>query len=87
MKIILLVLSCLLLLSAAIFGLVGSYRVDVLRRHSPSPGPYFVLEQFGQIAACGGWVFIPTDCGGYATQRGWLISRGEWSGASSTDVA
>jgi TonB family protein len=31
MKIILLVLSCLLLLSAAIFGLVGSYRVDVLR--------------------------------------------------------
>jgi TonB family protein len=31
MKIILLVLSCLLLVSAAIFGLVGSYRVDVLR--------------------------------------------------------
>jgi TonB family protein len=31
MKIILLVLSCLFLLSAAIFGLVGSYRVDVLR--------------------------------------------------------
>lgn len=31
MRIILLVLSCLLLLSAAIFGLVGSYRVDVLR--------------------------------------------------------
>src|SRR6516225_495525 len=30
-KIILLVLSCLCLLSAAIFGLVGSYRVDVLR--------------------------------------------------------
>jgi TonB family protein len=31
-KIILLVLSCLFLVSAAIFGLVGSYRVDVLRR-------------------------------------------------------
>jgi TonB family protein len=30
-RIIVLVLSCLLLLSAAIFGLVGSYRVDVLR--------------------------------------------------------
>jgi TonB family protein len=30
-KIILLVLSCLFLVSAAIFGLVGSYRVDVLR--------------------------------------------------------
>ena len=30
-KIILLLLSCLCLLSAAIFGLVGSYRVDVLR--------------------------------------------------------
>ena len=30
-KIILLLLSCLFLVSAAIFGLVGSYRVDVLR--------------------------------------------------------
>jgi periplasmic protein TonB len=30
-RIIVFVLSCLLLLSAAIFGLVGSYRVDVLR--------------------------------------------------------
>src|SRR5207245_1195653 len=30
-KIILLLVSCLCLLSAAIFGLVGSYRVDVLR--------------------------------------------------------
>jgi TonB family C-terminal domain len=30
-RIIVLVLSCLCLLSAAIFGLVGSYRVDVLR--------------------------------------------------------
>ena len=37
-----------------------------------SPGPYFVLEQFGQIAACGGWAL---DTAGVADLTWGMVRR------------